>query len=105
MRTYAPSLSSLWDYLILRACSRAVRVTAERMMGERGRTTVVIGAKTRTSYWYAHARDAGAAEEDYLRTAGRVVGNRERPARTTRGARFESNIDRATRPRCKARTA
>src|ERR1700676_520371 len=75
------------------------------MMGERGRTTVVIGAKTRTSYWYAHARDAVAAEEDYLRTAGRVVGNRERPARTTRGARFESNIDRATRPRCKARTA
>lgn len=62
-------------------------------------------SKTRTALRNAHAHDARAAQEDYLRTAERVVGDRKRAARTACGARLESNIDRATFPGCEARTA
>lgn len=50
-------------------------------------------------------RGPGTAERDRLRTAGGVVGNRKRPAHSAGSARRESDIDRATRPRCEVRAA
>jgi hypothetical protein len=49
------------DQLAFDARSHASGVTAERMMRERGRTTMIWArSETRTALWYAHARDARA---------------------------------------------
>src|SRR5450755_4577976 len=59
-----------WISLSHHASSPAGPATADRVMGKRGRATSGMGgsarSKTRTSYWYAAACEAGAAKGDLL---------------------------------------